>query len=203
MFSGKNIAAGRSHVVRELLKETEKPMNTSRVLLTAQELSATIEALADKLAARHGGASNLALVGIQRRGVDIAARIAALMEKKHGHKVLFGTLDITLYRDDWTTLSQKPNVRKTHIPFDVAQKHLVLVDDVLYTGRTIRCALEALSDFGRPDKVELLVLVDRGHRELPIHADYVGLTVETGADDSVDVLMQERDGKDEVLLVSN
>ena len=177
-------------------------MKKTRTLLTADELSAAIEKLADSLMARHGKASNLALVGIQRRGVDLAARIAAYIQKRHDHEVLFSTLDITLYRDDWTTLAQKPSVRKTHIPFDVAQKHLVLVDDVLFTGRTIRAALEALSDFGRPAKVELLVLVDRGHRELPIHADYVGLTVATETTDSVDVLLQERDEKDEVLLVS-
>jgi pyrimidine operon attenuation protein/uracil phosphoribosyltransferase len=115
--------------------------------------------------------------------------------------VLAGSLDITLYRDDWTSQAPKPAVGETRIPFDVQGKTLVLVDDVLFTGRTIRAALEALADFGRPSKVELLVLVDRGGRELPIHPDYVGFTCETRREDRVDVLVTPFDGEDGVRLV--
>lgn len=176
-------------------------MGTKRVLLNAQEIEHTLQALAAALLDKYGHCESLALVGIQRRGVDLSLRLAEIMEKHLAHPVLTATLDITLYRDDWTTLSQKPSVRPTHFPFAVEEKQLVLVDDVLYTGRTIRAALEALSDFGRPAKVELLVLVDRGNRELPIHADYVGLTVETAPEDRVDVLLVERDGIDEAQLV--
>lgn len=177
-------------------------MGEKRTLLTAQDIENALQSLASALVAKHGACETLALVGIQRRGVDLSLRLASIMEKLLGHPVLTATLDITLYRDDWTTLSQKPSVRPTHFPFAVEDKQLVLVDDVLYSGRTIRAALEALSDFGRPAKVELLVLVDRGNRELPIHADYVGLNVETSPKDRVDVLLVERDGVDEALLVT-
>lgn len=177
-------------------------MGTKRTLLTAAEVEQRLQTLAGHLLERYGSCDDLALVGIQRRGVDLSLRLAAIMEKKLGCPVLTATLDITLYRDDWTTLNQKPSVRPTYFPFAVDGKQLVLVDDVLYTGRTIRAALEALSDFGRPAKVELLVLVDRGNRELPIHADYAGMTVSTTPEDRVDVLLVERDGTDEVQLVT-
>ena len=177
-------------------------MGAKHILLNAKEIDDTLQSLATVLIEKHGKCDSLALVGIQRRGVDLSLRLAKIMEHLLGHPVLTATLDITLYRDDWTTLSQKPSVRPTHFSFAVEDKQLVLVDDVLYSGRTIRAALEALSDFGRPAKVELLVLVDRGNRELPIHADYVGLTVETTLEDRVDVLLVERDGRDEALLVT-
>lgn len=176
-------------------------MAKTQVLMNAEELSGLLKKMADLLLQRYGDCSSLALLGIQRRGVDLTARLSAIMEEKLGRPVLTGSLDITLYRDDWTTLRQKPSVRETYIPFDLVDKQLVLVDDVLFTGRTIRSALEALTDFGRPAKVELLVVVDRGHRELPIHADYVGLKLDTKKEDMVDVLVVERDGVDEVRLV--
>lgn len=176
-------------------------MNSGRILLNSAEVAETLTKLAEAILAKHGRCKKLCLIGIQRRGVNIAARLADILQNRLGYPVLSGLLDITLYRDDWTTLSAKPSVRTTSIPFDIDGKDLLLVDDVLFTGRTIRAALEALVDFGRPAKVELLVLVDRGHRELPIHADYVGLSVETARADRVDVLVTERDQVDEVRLV--
>ena len=176
-------------------------MTQPESILSAEAMSRTLDDLATTLLARHGDCSNLALVGIQRRGVTIAAYLSERMAKKLGAPVLSGSLDITLYRDDWTTKGPKPAVGETRIRFDVEGKTLVLVDDVLFTGRTIRAALEALADFGRPSKVELLVLVDRGHREVPIHPDYVGLTCETARGDRVDVRVAAIDGDEGVFLV--
>ena len=171
------------------------------LLMSAEDMARALDSLAGRLLERHGACRNLALIGIQRRGVSIAEELHGRMEQKLGEPVLAGSLDITLYRDDWTTKGPKPSVGETRIRFDVEGKTLVLVDDVLYTGRTIRAALEALTDFGRPSKVELLVLVDRGHRELPIHADYVGVTCPTEKEDRVDVLVRGIDGEQGVRLV--
>ena len=171
------------------------------LLMSADDMARALDSLAGRLLERHGACRNLALIGIQRRGVSIAEELRGRMERKLGEPVLAGSLDITLYRDDWTTKGPKPSVGETRIRFDVEGKTLVLVDDVLYTGRTIRAALEALTDFGRPSKVELLVLVDRGHRELPIHADYVGVTCPTEKEDRVDVLVRGIDGEQGVRLV--
>lgn len=170
-------------------------------ILSAEAMGRTLDELAEALLQRHGDCSQLALVGIQRRGVVIAAYLSGRMANKLGAPVLSGSLDITLYRDDWTTKGLKPAVGETRIRFDVAGKTLVLVDDVLFTGRTVRAALEALADFGRPSKVELLVLVDRGHRELPVHPDYVGLVLETARGDRVDVKVASVDGDEGVFLV--
>ena len=170
-------------------------------LMSGEELGQCLNRLAEALIARHGDCRDLALVGIQRRGVVLAARLRDILSGKLGAPVLFGSLDITLYRDDWTTKGSKPSIGETRIRFDVEDKTLVLVDDVLFTGRTIRAALEALTDFGRPRKVELLVLVDRGHRELPIHADYAGLRHNTAKGDHVDVMVTEIDGEEGVRLV--
>lgn len=143
---------------------------------------------------------DLAIVGIRNRGEHLAKRIAAIIEKKHGEKIDFGVLDITLYRDDLTDLAQQPIVHETLIDFDVTAKHVVLVDDVLYTGRTIRCALDEIIDFGRPKSIQLAVLVDRGHRELPIRPDYVGKNIPTSEKEVVEVRVEEFDRKDEVIL---
>lgn len=179
--------------------------DTAKILQLAseKEISSMLETLADEILERHQDRDDLALVGIQRRGVVLAERLCGIMAGKIGHPVLSGSLDITLYRDDWTTKGAKPSVGQTRIPFDVQDKILVLIDDVLFTGRTIRAALEALADFGRPRKVELLVLVDRGHRELPIHPDYTGLRHTTAKDDHVDVLVREIDGEEGVTLTTN
>ncbi|MEG2172967.1 MAG: bifunctional pyr operon transcriptional regulator/uracil phosphoribosyltransferase PyrR [Desulfovibrionaceae bacterium] len=171
-------------------------------VLAAQEALATmISRLADALAARHAGGAALMLVGIQRRGADIARRLHVLLTARYGCDIPLGTLDINLYRDDWTSLEDKPHIGQSCIPVPVDGMTIVLVDDVLYTGRTIRAALEALLDYGRPKAVELLVLVDRGHRELPIQADYVGQSVSTTRQEQVNVLLRERDGQDTILLV--
>jgi pyrimidine operon attenuation protein/uracil phosphoribosyltransferase len=175
----------------------------TEILASSQELADILTTLADEIIAAHGDCRDLALIGIQRRGVVLAARIRDIMARQLGTPVLFGSLDITLYRDDWTSKGTKPVMGETRIRFDVQNKILVLVDDVLFTGRTIRAALEALSDFGRPRKVELLTLVDRGHRELPINPDYTGLVRDTNKSDHIDVLVTEIDGRDGIELLSH
>lgn len=176
-------------------------MTSRELILAADDINTALSSLTTQLIEAHKTCKMLALVGIQRRGVDLAHRLGKLLAARLGYTIAMGSLDITLYRDDWTTLTALPTVRQTDIPFEVAAKELVLVDDVLYTGRTIRSALEALTDFGRPKRVELLTLVDRGHRELPIQADYVGLTVSTEQTDHVDVLLRETDNEDGVFLI--
>lgn len=172
-------------------------------LLKREDMARTLERLASEVVERHGAdAERLLLVGIQRRGVDLARRLAVLLERKTGKNIPLGTLDINLYRDDWTSMAAFPALGASSIPLPLEERKVLLVDDVLYTGRTVRAALEAILDYGRPDSVELLVLVDRGHRELPIHADYVGRAVRTSQTEKVDVLLAERDGSDEVRLVS-
>ncbi|NHZ47557.1 bifunctional pyr operon transcriptional regulator/uracil phosphoribosyltransferase PyrR [Nitratidesulfovibrio liaohensis] len=173
------------------------------ILLTEEEMRRALERLAYQVLERHGDCAGLVLVGIQRRGADIAARLGRIIAERLSCALPSGALDINLYRDDWTTLSAKPAIGPSDIPVDLDGRDVLLVDDVLFTGRTIRAALEALLDYGRPRRVELLVLVDRGHRELPIHADYVGRVVNTGRNEQVDVLLRERDGRDEVLLSSH
>ena len=151
----------------------------------------------------HRGVENLAIIGIHTRGVYLAKRIQDRLQHIEGIPIPTGEIDITLYRDDWTRISQYPVVQATHIPFSVEGKQIILVDDVLYTGRTTRAALNALVDFGRPDRVELAVLVDRGHRELPIQANYVGKQVETRRSETVNVLLFECDTEDRVVLAVN
>jgi pyrimidine operon attenuation protein/uracil phosphoribosyltransferase len=172
----------------------------STLLLRAEDMERTIERLALQVMERHGDCSSLVLIGIQRRGVDLARRLAGRISERLEAPLPIGTLDINLYRDDWTSLLGKPQIGRSSIPVRLDNKAVVLVDDVLFTGRTIRSALEALLDYGRPQKVELLVLIDRGHRELPIHADYVGQMLETLRSEQVNVLLEERDGTDEVRL---
>ena len=169
-------------------------------LLHADEISRVLERLASQIVERHGDCENLVLLGIQRRGVDIARRVRELLEAKLGTKLPMGILDINLYRDDWTSLNGKPTIGASSVSMNLEGKDVILVDDVLFTGRTIRAALEAILDYGRPRRVELLVLVDRGHRELPIHADYVGRQVNTAKAEKVNVLVQEHDQRDEVVL---
>lgn len=146
------------------------------------------------------GGENIALVGIRARGVPLAQRLAAHIEKFEDLRCPVGILDITLYRDDLTLVSHHPLVRRTDLPFDVTGKTIVLVDDVLYTGRTVRAALDALIDHGRPERIQLAVLVDRGHRELPIRADFVGKNVPTSRQENVAVRLLEIDGEDRVLI---
>jgi pyrimidine operon attenuation protein/uracil phosphoribosyltransferase len=174
----------------------------STLLLRSGDIERLIERLTLQVIERHGDCSSLVLVGIQRRGVDLARRLAVPINERLECAIPMGTLDINLYRDDWTSLLGKPQIGQSSIPVRLDNRAVLLVDDVLFTGRTIRSALEALLDYGRPQKVELLVLVDRGHRELPIHADYVGQTLETARSEHVNVLLEERDGLDEVRLQS-
>ncbi|PYM54668.1 MAG: bifunctional pyr operon transcriptional regulator/uracil phosphoribosyltransferase PyrR [Candidatus Rokuibacteriota bacterium] len=156
--------------------------------------------IAHEIIERAGGTKDLALVGLRTRGVALAQRIAARLQAIEGVQVPVGTLDITLYRDDLGLLGEAPVLRGTDIPFDVTGKIVVLVDDVLYTGRTIRAALDAIIDLGRPRLVQLAVLVDRGHRELPIRADYVGKNLPTARREAVQVLLREHDGQDRVVI---
>ena len=161
----------------------------------------TINRLAHEILEMSKGAENLAVVGIRTRGDYLARRIAKKIEEIEGRSVQVGTLDITLYRDDLRGRLDQPQLQSTEILFDVTGKIIVLVDDVLYTGRTIRAALNALTDIGRPSRIELLVLIDRGHRELPIKANFVGKNVPTSADQEIKVLMEEADGEDGVFLL--
>ena len=156
--------------------------------------------MADEIVEANDGTDDLVLVGIQRRGVQLAARLASTIREREGAEVAQGALDITLYRDDLQTVGPRPLVGPTHIPSDIDGKRVVIVDDVLYTGRTVRAALDELADFGRPARIMLAVLIDRGGRELPIHADVVGKTVEVPPGHRVDVLIRELDSRDEVVL---
>jgi len=156
--------------------------------------------IAHEVLERNGGTENLGLVGIHTRGVPLARRLAEQIRRIEGVQVPVGVLDITLYRDDLTTVAHQPIVRRTDIPYDVTRRTIVLVDDVLYTGRTARAALDALIDLGRPDRIQLAVLVDRGHRELPIRADFVGKNLPTSRQEVVAVRLEEIDGRDEVVI---
>jgi pyrimidine operon attenuation protein/uracil phosphoribosyltransferase len=170
------------------------------VVLDADRISRSLTRIAHEILERNRGVEDLALVGIRTRGVPIARRLAAAIREVSGHEVPTGALDITLYRDDLmrTAVGAQPVIRKTEIPFSIDDKRILLVDDVLYTGRTIRAALDALIEFGRPRAIQLVVLVDRGHRELPIKADYVGKNLPTSLSQSVQVHLTETDGRDEV-----
>jgi pyrimidine operon attenuation protein/uracil phosphoribosyltransferase len=170
--------------------------------MDADRLARSLTRISHEIVERNRGIEDLALVGIRERGVPIARRIAAQLFEITGRQVPTGALDITLYRDDLMrqAVGPQPVVRSTEIPFNIDERVILLVDDVLYTGRTIRAALDALIDFGRPRAIQLVVLVDRGHRELPIKADYVGKNVPTSRRESVQVRLQEVDGHDEVVI---
>lgn len=175
-------------------------MSETRTILTAKEMARTLDRLASEIIERRGEGGPLVLVGVQRRGVDLARRLKKLLDARLPAPVVLGMLDISLYRDDWSSLNISPTISSTEIPAEVEGASVILVDDVLFSGRTTRAALEAILDFGRPRRVELLVLIDRGHRELPIQADYVGKRVNTSLSERVDVLVTERDEQDRVLL---
>lgn len=172
----------------------------TKLLLDGNEITRMLERLAYEILERHAGCQNILLVGIERRGADLARRVEKMLSDRVGHAIPLGTLDINLYRDDWTRMQKSPRIGQSSIPFNVTDTTVILIDDVLYSGRTVRSALEAILDYGRPSSVELLVLIDRGHRELPIQADYVGRTINTSKDEHVDVLLDERDHKNEVRL---
>jgi pyrimidine operon attenuation protein/uracil phosphoribosyltransferase len=177
------------------------PRSNRSTILDARALSRALQHMAVAIVELTHGTADLMLIGIQRRGVELAERIGKVIETDRGVTVPRGALDITLYRDDLETIGPKPVIGATHLPGDLAGKHVVIVDDVLYTGRTVRAALDELADFGRPKRISLAVLIDRGGRELPIQADVVGSVVETNPGDRVDVLVKELDGRDEVELI--
>ena len=175
------------------------------VVMDADRMSRSLTRIAHEIVERNRGIGELALVGIRERGVPLARRIAVELNRISNTDVPTGALDITLYRDDLMrqAVGPQPLVRSTDIPFDIDNRVILLVDDVLYTGRTIRAALDALIDFGRPRSIQLVVLIDRGHRELPIKADYVGKNVPTSRRESIQVRLQEVDGHDEVVIQSD
>jgi pyrimidine operon attenuation protein/uracil phosphoribosyltransferase len=173
---------------------------SGRRIMTADEIRRAIVRVSHEIVEKHAGTDGLVLVGIQRRGVPIARRLAAAIEEHEGVALPVGALDITFYRDDLSLIAQQPVVKGTDIAFDLNGRTVVLVDDVLYTGRTIRAAMDALVDFGRPQAIRLAVLVDRGHRELPIRADHVGKNVPTSREELVRVELAETDGEDAVTI---
>jgi pyrimidine operon attenuation protein/uracil phosphoribosyltransferase len=170
-------------------------------LMSASEIERTLVRLAHEIVEKNNGGENLGLVGIKRRGVPIAQRLAAMIEKIEKHPIATGVLDISFYRDDLSTSGVRPTVTPGTIGCDVTGRDIILIDDVLYTGRTIRAALDALFDHGRPKSVQLLALIDRGHRELPIEATYTGRSIPTSSREIIEVKLNEIDGQEQVLLV--
>jgi len=172
------------------------------MLMSAEDMQRALLRIAHEIVERNKGAGDLVLVGMQTRGVPIARRLAATIKQLEAVNVPVGSLDISLYRDDLASLSLKPKVHRTDIPVDITDKQIVLVDDVFYTGRSIRAAMDALIDLGRPKSIQLAVLVDRGHRELPIRADYVGKNIPTSRNEEIKVEIKEVDSEDQVVIVS-
>ncbi len=170
-------------------------------VMTAADINRVLARIASQIVENNPDLTNVLLVGIRRRGVPLAERLAAKIKEMDHIELATGALDITLYRDDLSTVAEQPVVNKTELPADVTGRTIILVDDVLYTGRTVRAALDELIDFGRPRRVQLAVLIDRGHRELPIQADYVGKFVTTTESEIVKVMLPEFDEKEEVIVV--
>ena len=177
------------------------PLRPKLELMDGARVARTLSRIAHEIAERHPDMKGLALVGVRTRGVPLARRLARLLGEATGASPVVGALDITLYRDDFTTIAAQPVTKGTDIPFSIDGRTVVVVDDVLFTGRTVRAALDQLIDFGRPARIELAVVVDRGHRELPIRADYAGKTMTTAREEVVQVLLEEEDGRDGVLLL--
>ncbi|HHU32914.1 MAG: bifunctional pyr operon transcriptional regulator/uracil phosphoribosyltransferase PyrR [Zhaonellaceae bacterium] len=178
-----------------------KNLVAKATIMDEEKIRRALVRIAHEIVEKNKGTDNLALIGIRRRGVPLAERLARIIKEIEGATLPVGILDITLYRDDLTTLAQQPEVHKTEVNFSVINKTIVLVDDVLYTGRTVRAALDAIIDLGRPKSIQLAILVDRGHRELPIRADYVGKNVPTSKREIIEVRLKEIDGKEEVVIL--
>jgi pyrimidine operon attenuation protein/uracil phosphoribosyltransferase len=178
------------------MKEKSKIMDKNGLLRT-------LTRMAHEILEKNKGTQDLVIIGIRTRGAHLAFRLADLIERIDGCKPAVGVLDITLYRDDLSSIAQQPVVHKTEIDFDIQDKKVILVDDVLYTGRTVRAALDELIDFGRPQFIQLAVLVDRGHRELPIRADYVGKNIPTSPKETIEVRLVESEGDDEVVVMEH
>ncbi|MDP8215866.1 MAG: bifunctional pyr operon transcriptional regulator/uracil phosphoribosyltransferase PyrR [Candidatus Kaelpia imicola] len=179
---------------------SKKIIERSKVL-DSKQLYKTVCRISHEIIERNKSLSNIAIVGIRTRGVYLADRIVNNIFEIEGVKIPSGVLDITLYRDDLTLIAEQPLVKETELNFDINGKLIIIVDDVLFTGRTVRCAMDALIDFGRPRAIQLAVLVDRGHRELPVRADYVGKNVPTSLSESIEVRLKEVDKKDEVVML--
>lgn len=173
-----------------------------RTLLAPQDIKRALVRIAHEIIERNKGARDIVLVGMQTRGVPLAKRLATIIQEIEGFPIPTGSLDISLYRDDISLRPLKPVVHPTDIPVDIADRHIVLVDDVFYTGRSIRAAMDAIMDFGRPRTIQLAVLVDRGHRELPIRADYVGKNIPTSRSEEIKVYVTEVDGEDKITIVT-
>ncbi|HXB54446.1 MAG TPA: bifunctional pyr operon transcriptional regulator/uracil phosphoribosyltransferase PyrR [Vicinamibacteria bacterium] len=177
------------------------PQIEKAVLMDAGRVARTLARMAHEILERHPDMRGVVLVGVRSRGVPLARRLAGLLREASGVEPAVGALDISLYRDDFTMIASQPITKGTEIPFSIDGRTVIVVDDVLFTGRTVRAALDQLIDFGRPDRIELAVLVDRGHRELPIRADYAGRSLATARQEIVQVLLREEDGRDGVLLL--
>lgn len=196
------VAAGRPLFLSSLMNEVKQVEYTPKTqLLDAKAMQRALTRIAHEIIEKNRGTDDVVLVGIRRRGVPLAERLAANIERIEGARVPVGVLDITLYRDDLTTEQDEAVVHQTTLPVSIVDKIVVLVDDVLYTGRTVRAAMDALVDQGRPNRIQLAVLIDRGHRELPIRADYVGKNVPTSRREKVAVCLTEIDEQDQVLLL--
>ena len=176
---------------------------TKKIIMTPEDIKRSLARIAHEIIERNKTTEHLVLVGMRTRGVPLAKRLVANMEDLEGLKIPVGALDISLYRDDLSSLNPQPTVQRTDIPVNIDGKSVVLVDDVLYTGRSTRAAMDALIDLGRPRSIQLAVLVDRGHRELPIRADYVGRNIPSSRDEKIQVQLVETDGIDEVVIVKN
>ena len=176
------------------------PADQPNAVLDAEAIRRALTRIAHEILERNGGAGRVVLIGLHTRGAPLARRLAALIQQFEGQEAPVGSVDIGLYRDDLAS-GNRPPMRRTEIPSDIDGQRVVLVDDVLYTGRSIRAAMDALTDFGRPSAIQLAVLVDRGHRELPIRPDYVGKNIPTSVHEEVVVRMTETDGRDEVVVV--
>ena len=172
-------------------------------ILSAEELNRAVTRIAHEILEKNKGADRLVLIGIRTGGAVLAKRFQNQIRSIENKEIPLGLLDITLYRDDLTEIGPQPNVGETEIDFDIDEKRIILVDDVLFTGRTIRCALDALVDFGRPESIQLAVLIDRGHRELPIKPDYIGKNIPTAKNEKVIVKFKEQDGDDGVVVVTH
>jgi pyrimidine operon attenuation protein / uracil phosphoribosyltransferase len=175
-------------------------MKEKALILDKEGIDKAIKRMAHEIIERNGDKSDIAIIGIKYRGAFIGERLVKAIKSIIKRDIPLGALDITLYRDDLTEVAEQPIVHSTDIDFDIDEKTIILADDVLFTGRTIRCALDALIDFGRPSKIQLAALIDRGHRELPIRADYVGKNVPTSQNELIEVRLKESEGKDEVVI---
>lgn len=175
---------------------------SEKTLMSPEDIERALVRVAHELLEKNKGAEHIVLVGMQTRGVPLAKRLATTMQALEGTTIPVGSLDIGLYRDDLASLSLKPLIQRTDVPTDITGKHTVLVDDVFYTGRSIRAAMDAIMDLGRPASIQLAVLIDRGHRELPIRADYVGKNIPTAMNEEIKVYVKEVDGEDKVTIIT-